>query len=71
MVERLHFPNVESAKKVRDHYFEKYHATAKALQVAEAEGAFPPVPDGVIEKKPRFDPVDLAEFWAANVRVIF
>jgi hypothetical protein len=71
MVERLHFPNVESAKKVRDHYFEKYHATAKALQVAEAEGAFPPVPDGVIEKKPRFDPVDLAKFWTANVRVIF
>ena len=71
MVEKLYFPSHQAAKVVRDKYFEKYHATAKALQVAESEGAFPPVPDDIVDaKEPRFDPADLAEFWATNVSPI-
>lgn len=67
MVERLHFPDLETAREVRDKYFEIYHATAKALTVAENEGAFPPLPDGVTAKTPRFDPKDLAEYWATKL----
>ena len=37
MVKYLHFPDIASAKVVRDEYFEKYHATAKALTIAEQE----------------------------------
>jgi len=29
MVDKLHFSSKEEALKVRDEYFEKYHATAK------------------------------------------
>jgi putative hydrolase of the HAD superfamily len=36
MVEELNFPDLASAKKLRDEYFEKYHATAKALTVRTA-----------------------------------
>jgi len=39
MVERLNFPDLDTAKRVRDEYFERYHATAKALTVAE-QGEF-------------------------------
>jgi putative hydrolase of the HAD superfamily len=68
MVDYLHFPDLASAKAVRDKYFERYHATAKALKVAEDEGAFPPLPPGVVAKKsPRFDPQDLAEYWATQL----
>jgi putative hydrolase of the HAD superfamily len=67
MVDYLHFPDLETAKTVRDEYFERYHATAKALAVAEQEGAFPPLPTGVTSKTPRFDPRDLAEYWATNL----
>ena len=67
MVQKLGFPNRAEAKVIRDSYFEKYHATAKALQVAEAEGKFPPLPAGVESKSPRFDPKDLAEYWATNL----
>lgn len=69
MMEYLNFPDLESAKKLRDEYFEKYHATAKALQVAEKEGKLPP-PDPnnpKQNKSPRFDPKDLAEYWAASL----
>ena len=65
MVQTLGFPDRESAKSVRDSYFELYHSTAKALQVAEAEGKFPPA--GKESKSPRFDPKDLAEYWATNL----
>ena len=67
MVDYLHFPSLEAAKEVRDKYFERYHATAKALAVAEKEGAFPPVPEGVEAKEPRFDPQDLSEYWASKL----
>lgn len=67
MVERLHFPNLETAKELRDKYFERYHATAKALAVAEQEGAFPPLPEGVTASNPRFDPKELSEYWATEL----
>lgn len=69
MVEKLGFPDMATAGRVRDAYFERYHATAKALAVAEREGAFPPlvVDDGGNDKTPRFDPQDLAEYWAERL----
>jgi putative hydrolase of the HAD superfamily len=69
MVDYLNFPNEAAARIVRDEYFERYHATAKALQVAEREGRFPP-PDPNKphqNKTPRFDVQDLAEYWATNL----
>jgi len=42
MMEYLNFADAASAQAVRDEYFERYHATAKGLQVAEREGRFPP-----------------------------
>ena len=42
MVDRYGFPSLEAAKHVRDEYFAKYHATGKALSVAQEEGRFPP-----------------------------
>lgn len=71
MVNKLHFPDKQSAKVIRDEYFTKYHSTAKALTVAEDEGRFPPIPDGGAstqnEEKRRFDPKDLAEWWSTNL----
>jgi putative hydrolase of the HAD superfamily len=67
MVKYLNFPNEASAKELRDEYFEKYHATAKALQVAEAEGRLPPPDPNKPTKNPRFDPKDLAEYWATSL----
>ena len=68
MVEHLYFPSFESAKKLRDEYFERYHSTAKALTIAEQEGKFPPLPPGVENSKlKRFDPHDLAEWWAQKL----
>lgn len=69
MVDRLGFPDLASAKKVRDEYFERYHATAKALQVAEREGRFPGFSDSGTNgtAQPRFDPADLSEYWASNL----
>ena len=68
MVEHLHFPSFESAKKLRDEYFERYHSTAKALTIAEQEGKFPRLPPGVNGSKlKRFDPHDLAEWWAQKL----
>ena len=64
MMEYLGFADLASAKRVRDIYFERYHATAKGLTVAEQEGAFPPQENS---KNPRFDPQDLAEYWATNL----
>ena len=40
MVDHLNFPSLQAAKELRDQYFAKYHATAKALTVAHAEGEF-------------------------------
>ena len=33
MVDKLHFSSKEEALKVRDEYFEKYHATAKVSTI--------------------------------------
>ena len=60
MVDHLNFPNLETAKEVRDAYFAKYHATAKGLTVAQREGKFPP-------GAPIFNVEDLAEYWAENL----
>lgn len=60
MVDKLNFPSRESAQALRDEYFEKYHATAKALKVAEAEGRLP-------KGAPKFDPKDLSKYWADNL----
>jgi putative hydrolase of the HAD superfamily len=69
MVEYLNFPDEATAKTLRDEYFERYHATAKALQVAEAEGKFPLANPNKPhqQKSPRFDPKDLAEYWATHL----
>jgi putative hydrolase of the HAD superfamily len=69
MVDYLNFPNEAAARIVRDEYFARYHATAKALQVAESEGRFPP-PDPNKphqNKTPRFDVQDLSEYWASHL----
>jgi putative hydrolase of the HAD superfamily len=60
MVDHLSFPSLEAAKKVRDEYFERYHATAKALTVAQQEGRFP-------EGAPEFDTKHLAEYWVEQL----
>lgn len=75
MVECLNFPDLETAKKLRDEYFLKYHSTAKALQVAELDGRYPPMamrkrksPDCVDDGSGNiFHPQDLAEWWATNL----
>ena len=59
MVNKLGFASYEDARKLRDEYFGRYHSTAKALAVAEAEGR---LPTGY-----HFDPQDLAEWWATNL----
>jgi len=68
MVDRLDFPDLASAKALRDEYFERYHATAKALTMAEKEGRFPPPKDPEKAQYPRFKTADLAEYWAANLK---
>lgn len=60
MMERLNFPSREAAQALRDEYFERYHATAKALGIAEAEGRLPP-------GAPKFDPLELSLYWAENL----
>lgn len=60
MVDHLKFPSLQEAKAMRDEYFEKYHATAKALTVAQLEGRFP-------ENAPTFQTQHLAEYWAKNL----
>jgi putative hydrolase of the HAD superfamily len=71
MVEKLHFPTYEAAKGVRDEYFERYHSTVKSLTVAEQEGKFPPLLSDNHHlsnaNRPRFDPNDLAEWWAERL----
>lgn len=69
MVHRLHFPDHASAKALRDEYFRRYHSTAKALQVAEAEGKFPPAPanSAADNKSPLFDPVELADYYVDHI----
>lgn len=69
MVEYLNFPDEAAAKVVRDEYFERYHATAKALQVAEREGKFPAAdPEKPHQNQsPRFNVQDMAEYWATNL----
>ena len=60
MVDHLKFNTLQEAKAVRDEYFVKYHATAKALTVAQQEGKFP-------KDAPIFDTKHLAEYWANNL----
>jgi putative hydrolase of the HAD superfamily len=72
MVQYLQFPSVEAAKIVRDEYFERYHATAKGLQIAEQEGRFPSLEnmdenDNHGLTKPRFNVQDLSNYWATKL----
>lgn len=60
MVEKLGFVDRTSAKRVRDEYFARYHATAKALLIAQQEGQFP-------RDAPQFDPIDLAQYWVDHL----
>jgi putative hydrolase of the HAD superfamily len=60
MVDVLGFADKQSAKSVRDEYFNRYHATAKALLVAQQEGKFP-------ANARRFDPLELADYWADHL----
>jgi putative hydrolase of the HAD superfamily len=59
MVSKLNFANLSEAMQLRDEYFTKYHATAKALTVAESEGRLPP--------SAVFRTSDLAEWWATQL----
>lgn len=71
MVDYVHFPDLESAKVVRDEYFERYHATAKGLQIAEQEGRFPAIKkddaDRIAPSEPRFKVQDLSNYWATKL----
>ena len=67
MVDYLDFPNHAAAQAVRDEYFARYHATAKALTIAEQEGRFPPSATRASDK-PRFRTADLAEYWATHLQ---
>ena len=61
MVERLGFASKEEAAAVRNHFFQKYHSTIKALTVLALEGQLPPMPDG----SPReFNGEELSTYWA-------
>ncbi len=61
MVEHYGFESLESAKEVRDEYFAKYHSTAKALTVAQAEGKFP----AACTKT--FDAKHMSQYWVDNL----
>lgn len=66
MVTQLGFPDIETARELRYRYFRRTHSTMKALTVAAAEGALPPLPDG----SPRgFDQSALAAYWAEHARI--
>lgn len=69
MVDFLNFPNEASAKILRDEYFERYHGTAKALNVAEREGRFPKCDPSKQHQNqsPRFKVQDLADYWATQL----
>jgi len=59
MTTQLGFSTAEEAKALRDEYFAKYHATAKALQMAEADGRLP--------AGAHFEPAMLAEWWSTKL----
>ena len=61
MVEHYGFDSLESARAVRDEYFAKYHSTAKALTVAQAEGKFP----SACTKT--FDAKHMSQYWVDNL----
>jgi putative hydrolase of the HAD superfamily len=68
MVQYLHFPNIEAAKVVRDEYFERYHSTAKGLQIAEQEGRLPPSENNDFDPdSPRFKVQELSNYWATHL----
>jgi len=66
MTAKLNFPDAQSAKTLRDKYFQKYHSTAKALAVADEDGELP-YPEGWPAGKQFFDPNDLSEWWAEHL----
>jgi len=60
MMEKLGFDDYDTANRIREEYFKKYHSTAKALTVAEKEGKLP-------KSAPKFDTKDLSEWWATKL----
>eukprot|EP00536_Pseudo-nitzschia_multiseries_P016824 jgi/Psemu1/263902/estExt_Genewise1Plus.C_12490010 len=60
MVDHLGFQDLETARTLRDEYFERYHSTAKALTVAQKEGKFP-------EGAPTFDAKHMSQYWVDNL----
>eukprot|EP00537_Pseudo-nitzschia_pungens_P006011 CAMPEP_0172362366 /NCGR_PEP_ID=MMETSP1060-20121228/5987_1 /TAXON_ID=37318 /ORGANISM="Pseudo-nitzschia pungens, Strain cf. cingulata" /LENGTH=357 /DNA_ID=CAMNT_0013084859 /DNA_START=69 /DNA_END=1142 /DNA_ORIENTATION=+ len=60
MVDHLGFETQETAKALRDEYFEQYHSTAKALTVAQTEGKFP-------GGAPVFDAKHMSEYWVNHL----
>jgi len=58
MVDHYGFPSLEAAGALRDEYFARYHSTAKALTVAQAEGRFPAGCDRT------FDAGHMSQYWA-------
>jgi len=67
MVEKLSFPDRQSARLLWDEYFIRYHSTAKALTNAEIDGRLPPPPDGWPPGKRLFNAADLAEWWTTTL----
>ena len=65
MMEKLGFPDMESAKAVQRKYFAMYHSTSKGLTVAEKEGQFPKKSDS--PDKPLFETQDLSTWWAERL----
>mmetsp|Transcript_14761 Transcript_14761/g.19302 ORF Transcript_14761/g.19302 Transcript_14761/m.19302 type:complete len:278 (-) Transcript_14761:399-1232(-) len=68
MMQELNFPTAEAALELRDEYFARTHATAKALQLAEKEGRLPPPDPTKPIKSPRFDPQELSDWWATHMK---
>ena len=73
MVHHLQFPNIVMAQLVRDEYFERYHSTAKGLQMAEQEGRFPTIDNNskndttIDSNQPRFKVQDLSNYWVTHL----
>jgi len=61
MMDHYGFESLEAAKTLRDEYFHKYHSTAKALTVAQADGKFPA---GCTRT---FDAKHLSQYWVENL----
>lgn len=60
MMQQYKFDSIEEAKAVKDEYFAKYHAIAKALKMAQQDGKLP-------KDAPEVKTEDIATYWAENL----